>query len=59
MEANAVDAMDSARKRCSSGPKGAGLRRMHDKENCESLSSAAGANATETAGRRGTADEMT
>jgi hypothetical protein len=56
MVANAVDAMGSGRMRCSSGPKGAGLRRMHDIESCGSLSSA-GVNATENAGRD--ADELT
>jgi hypothetical protein len=56
MEANAVNAVGSGRMRCSSDPKGAGLRRMHDIESCGSLSSA-GANATENAGRG--ADELT
>ena len=57
MEPNAVDALGSGRKRCSSGPKGAGLRMMHDIESCGSLSNAV-ANATKNAGRDA-ADEMT
>ena len=56
MELKAVDARGLGRKRCSSGPKGAGLRRRHEIESCGSLSSA-GANATENAGRG--ADELT
>ena len=56
MGLKAVDAMGSGRKRCSSGPKGAGLRRRHDVESYGSLSSAS-ASATVNAGRG--ADELT
>jgi hypothetical protein len=56
MGLKAVDAMGSGRKRYSSGPKGAGLRRMHETESYGSLLSA-GASATVNAGRG--ADEST